>query len=316
MAKLSIVIVNWNTEGEIQDCLNSIKKYSPNSDTYVVDNASSDKSVEVIKSKFPWVKLTVNKTNLGFAKANSQILRKIKSGYVLILNPDTRLQKNSLEPLISYLESNENVGAVGPLLLNPDGSVQYLGMYRKSPSLIQALFFYTDLYRLSIKSKLLTRLFWESDINGKKVQSVDQIPGACLMSSTEVLKKVNFFDDDFPFWFEDVDLCFKLRKKGYKLFCVPESKIIHKVGSATDKWQDRAKKEARFFKSMFLFFDKNKPGIESGLIRFIIVVSQIFMLVSRSLMQIFKPNRKRLSFIKLKIGILWNLSREQELPRL
>lgn len=316
MKKLVIIIVNWNTADLTSRCLSSIKRNLAENlyDVYVVDNASSDKSAEVIRKNFKWVNLVVNDKNLGFAKANNQILKKIKNEYALILNPDTLIKKNSIEPLLNFLSTNQNAAMAGPALLNKDGSIQHFGMYRKAPSLLQALLFYTDLYKLSIKNKFLVNRFWESDVEKETISEVDQIPGAAMLARTAAFKKIGFFDEDYPFWFEDVDLCNKLRKNGYKLYYVPESKIIHFVGGATDKWQNRAKKEARFWKSLFIYFDKNKSVIESILVKTIIVGSQIFMLLSRLLMQIIKPNNKRANFIRLKVEILINLFRDNSLP--
>lgn len=318
MKKIAIVIVSWNTADLISKCLNSIKNNLPANlyDTYIVDNASSDNSVEIIKKKFKWVNLIANSTNVGFAKANNQVLKKINNEYVFILNPDTILKKNSISPLLEFLENNPKTAICGPSLLNPDGSIQHFGMYRRKPTLLQSLLFYTDLYRLSIKNKFLTKKIWESDVEKKEITRVDQIPGAAMFARVSDLKKAGFFDEDYPFWFEDVDLCNKLIKLRFELFYVPNAEVIHLVGGATDKWQDRARKESRFWKSMFIYFEKNKSPLESFLVKLIIISSQIFMLISRVLMQIIRPNEKRKSFIKLKIQILRNIFKEHPLPTL
>lgn len=318
MIKLAIVIVNWNTADLVSKCLSSIKKNLPEKtyQVYVVDNASSDNSVDLISKNFKWVNLIANKKNLGFAKANNQVLKKVKSEFVFILNPDTIIKKNSIKPLLVFLNNHPQTAMCGPALLNNDGSIQHFGMYRKKPSLLQALLFYTDLYRVSIKNKFLTQKFWESDIERKETTEVDQIPGAAMLARTESLKRVGFFDEDYPFWFEDVDLCNKLTKAGFKLYYIPEAEVIHLVGGATDRWQDRAKKETRFWKSLFIYFEKNKSSLESLLVKLIIISSQIFMLTSRLLMQIIKPNQKRANFIKLKVEILSNMFKENPLPTL
>lgn len=315
---LSIVIVNWNTKELISACLKSIKKNLPESlyEVWIVDNASSDKSIQMIKKHFGWVNLIANNENLGFAKANNQALRKIRSELVLILNPDTILTKGAIESMIDLLKSHKKIAGCGPSLLNPDGSVQHLGLYRKPPSLVQALLFYTDLYRIAIKIKPVVRMFWEANVESQRQIDVDQIPGACILARTKLIRGIGFFDEDYPFWFEDVDLCFKLRQKGYRLVYLPSAKITHLVGGSIDKWTDRAKKEARFFKSLFTFFDKNKQGYERVGIRLIIVLSQLFMLSSRTLMQLLRPNPKRASFIKLKLLILKNLLISQSLPNI
>lgn len=318
MINLSIVIVNWNTSDLITKCLSSIKRnlLDKTYQVYVVDNLSSDNSVDLIKKKFKWVKLIANNKNLGFAKANNQVLKKVKTEFVFILNPDTLIKKNSIKPLLEFLKNHPQTAICGPALLNKDGSIQHFGMYRKKPSILQTLLFYTDLYRLSIKNKFLTNNFWESDVERKTITEVDQIPGAAMMARTAALKEVGFFDEDYPFWFEDVDLCNRLTKSGFKLNYIPDAEVVHLVGGATDKWQNRAKKETRFWKSLFIYFDKNKSPLESLLVKLLIILSQGFMLFSRYLMQIVKPNSNRAEFIQLKIQILRNLFKESHLPTL
>lgn len=254
----------------------------------------------MVRKEYPSVHLIKNTQNLGFAKANNQVLKQLKDPYCLILNPDTQLLPGCLETLMNVLTSQDTIAACGPRMLNPDKTPQHLGFYRRKPSLIQALLFYTDLYRLAIKNTFLVHHFWESDIDGAKSQSVDQIPGACLLAKTALLRQVGFFNEKYHLWFEDVELCYRLRKQGYQLMYVPESEIIHVGGGAFDNWQDRESKEFRFFHSLFLFFDQNYSLLSQLLIRLIISASLLFMVVSRLLMQPFGYNQDRQKFIVLK----------------
>lgn len=307
MVEISIVIVSWNTANLLRNCLHSIYenviKQSKGVKVYVVDNASTDESVQVVQKEFPWVNLTANEENVGFAKANNQILKKLKSEYVFILNPDTKIKKNSVSSLLKFLEKNPDAGACGSLLLNADGSIQKMGYYHKFPSLIQTLLFYTEISRFSKKSKYLINNYWESDYNVKQIQEIDQIPGACIFAKVEVLKKVGFFSEDFPIWFEDVDLCFKLKKMGYKLYIVPQSQIYHHYGSSFNKWEDEVKKQCRFFKSLFLFFDKHKNIFSRILVRFIIISNFYYLVFSKSIKQLFTPTEDRKQFIVRKLKV-------------
>lgn len=225
MDRVAIIIVNWNTTSYLEDCLKSIKKnvLKVKYKVYVVDNASSDLDVLKFKKKFPWVILEQNKINLGFGIANNQIAKKVNEKYFFILNPDTIIYKNSIETLLQVLKSDPDIAACGPKMLDKDGKLQREGFYRRAPSLIQALLFYTDLVRVSLKNKFLVSHFWESDTTRDEIIEVDQIPGAALLIKREDLKKVGFFDEDYPFWFEDVDLSYKLRKKNKKLMYAPVS---------------------------------------------------------------------------------------------
>lgn len=306
--KLSIVIVNWRTYEYLGKCIKSIKRYPPsmNYEVWVVDNSSDAQKYKLFKKKFPKAKIIANKENAGFARANNLVLKKINSKYALLLNPDTEVKQGALNSLLKGLQS-EKVAACGPKMLDKNGKTQHQALYRKLPSVIQALFFYTDLYRLMIKSSFLVETFWESNVNSRSAIEVEQIPGACLMVKTETLKVVNFLDEGYPIWFEDVDLCYKLKVLGYKLMYIPESKIIHIGGASFDRWEDSLKKEERFWKSLFIYFDKNKNIIEQIMVRIIVKLNLLFLLISRFITQLVMPNRDRKEFLKLKFNLLLNL---------
>lgn len=309
MGKLSIVIVNWNTKHLLRTCLYSIEKERTffNPEVFVVDNASFDGSCAMVTREFRWVQLLEKKINLGFAKANNTALKKVRSEYVLILNADTALKKGCLKFLYNFMENHLDVAGCGAKLLNPDGSMQRLGFYRRFPGLIQTLLFYTDLHRVSTKSNFLVNRFWESGIDEKRPIEVDQIPGAFFFARMKVLRSVGYFDESFPIWFEDVDLCFRLRSAGFKLFYVPQAEIIHIGGASFDLWTDRVSKEYRFFRSMFHFFDKHGSVVSKVGVRLLIYANLAFLIVSRLAMQIFSPKKERADFIKLKFTLLQDL---------
>lgn len=297
---LSIIVVSWNTKDLLRKCLSSVEKFAPEGcEVLVVDNGSGDGSSEMVKKNFPKVKLIENKENLGFARANNQAAREAKGEYLLILNSDTKVTRGAIGEL---LDCCKEVSACGPKLINPNGTTQHFGFYRRLPSLVQALLFYTDLYRVSIKSKFLTRRFYETDLDNK-AKEVEQIPGAALMICTKVFKKLGGFDEGYPFWLEDVDLCFKLRQGGYKMSYCPEARVIHIGGASVELWKNKASREARFYQSLFIFFDKHKNFLERVLIRLIIHSNLWFKAISRSIMQIFSPNKGRGEFIKLVLEI-------------
>lgn len=302
---VSIIVVSWNTKALLKSCLRSLSKFPPKDryDVWVVDNGSTDGSAEMVKKNFPRVKLITNKENLGFARANNQALRKVGSKYVLFLNSDTKITKGALDRMIGFMDTNAEVAACGPRLVNPDGSTQHLGFYRRLPSIAQAVFFYTDLYRLSIKNKFLVKRFWESEVDKEHIQEVEQIPGAALLIRRDVLGRIGFFDEGYPFWLEDVDLCFRLRKEGERMFYLPQSQVVHIGGASLGRWSDRANKEARFWKSLLIFFDKNKSHLDRVLIRVIIHGNLWFQAISRSLMQLFSPKKSRGKFIRLVLEV-------------
>ncbi|MDO8498845.1 MAG: glycosyltransferase family 2 protein [bacterium] len=298
---LAIVVVNWNTGNILTHCLNSIKKYSPSIpyEVYVVDNNSSDNTVEIIKKKFLWVKLIVNKDNLGFGKANNQVLNKIKDEYVFILNPDIEFTTSTVYHLLNFLKENSDVAACAPIMLNKDRTIQSKGYYHRFPSLAQTLLFYTDLYKVSIKNKNLVEQFWENKIDIKNNFEVDQIPGACIFARVNKLREVGFFDKRYPLLFEDVDLSYKLKQKGSKLFAVPSSKVIH-LGGESFKKLEESDVQIIFFRGLFIFFRIHKNILEQLLVKLIILLNLIYLITLVSIKRIIKPTEDKNLFIKNK----------------
>lgn len=305
MTELSIVIVNWNTSSNLKKCLKSIKKYTKSIrfKVYVVDNDSYDNSVDMVQKNFPWVVLTQNKENKGFAKANNQILRKVKTKYIFTVNPDIEFLNNTIEQLIIFLKNNPKIIACSPLMLNQDRSVQKKGYYHKFPSLIQALLFYTNLYKVCIKIPFLVDKYWECPYDLDKPFEVDQLPGACIFAYSKSLKEVNFFDERYPLLFEDVDLSYKLKKKGYKLYVVPSSKVIHE-GGASFKKLDEDIALRKFLTGLIVFFDIHMNFFEKKMIRIIVYGHLLFLIFFVGIKQFIKPSDNKPVFIQKKWELL------------
>lgn len=303
MGDLSIIIVNWNTAHFLKRCLESLKKHINFPATvYVVDNASEDDTREILYKDFRWVHLISNKENKGFGRANNQALRKINSKYVLLLNPDTELQEGTLEKLFLHLEGNLKVAAVSPVLISKDNKKQS-GYFLKFPSLMQILLFYTEMENFAKNSRFLINKFFEEDISGGVVKEVDQLPGACILIKTEALKEVSLFDERYPLFFEDVDLSYKLRKRGYRLLLDPSAKIHH-FGGGSFKKMENNKLICRFYKSMFIFYDIHRSFMARLLVRLFIFGSFIFLLLQKSIRYLIKPTEGKKEFIQNKWRIL------------
>lgn len=263
--ELSIIILNWNTKELLQDCLESILDNTTSLDfeVIVVDNGSTDGSVRYLKSlkpNTPNLTPVFNKNNLGFAKGNNQGIKKAKGNYVLLLNSDTKVKKGTLTRLVNYLKKNPDVAAVGPLLLNPDGSRQFR-YYLKLPSIWQLLLYHNILLR-----PLVTKTFLRNIVINRSFLKdpfeVDLLCGAALMAKKEIFKKTKGLDKSYPFLFEDADWSYRVQKQGLgKLVVVPQAKVIH-IGGAS--WKKHLQKN-RFafyhhhFKSFFIFIKKHYP---------------------------------------------------------
>lgn len=254
---ISIVIVTWNSKEFIRSCLESCLRSSEglSREIIVVDNSSSDRTAQIVREFFPQVSLIENKTNVGYAKANNQGIAKSTGRYVLLLNPDTEVQGNALGLMLKFMEANPNVGALGPRLLNPDETVQ--PSCREFPTFSTLIWEFTGLSRLFPKSKILGS--WKMgyfDFN--QPREVDQPMGSCLMLKRETLEQVGLFDETFAMFFNDVDLCYRVKKAGWKIFFSPEAQVVHHHGASTGK----AKRKMIWLSHLafYKFFKKHKIG--------------------------------------------------------
>ena len=259
MYKVGVVIVSYNSAEDINDCIKSVlDEGSELLDVLpvVVDNNSSDKSVSFArKSKAVVIE---NYKNLGFSKAVNIGVKKaldLASTHILILNPDARLTKGSLSSLVRCLDSEESIGAVGPLMIHADGSQANEGYYLKAPSILTVMCFSTLLRPWSLRQKFLLRRYEEQSLTTER--SVEQIPGACLLVERKKLEAIGLLDEDFAIWFEDVEWSYRARKKGYLLYFCPDAKVIHEGGVSFAKWEG-LDKSVTFYVSMKTFFKKHK----------------------------------------------------------
>ena len=242
----------------------------PLAEIIVVDNNSRDDSVEMLKNlklklensmkiENLKLKIIVNNDNTGFAKANNQGIKIAEGKYILLLNSDTIVKDRALEKMIKFMEDNPEVGGLSPLLLNADGSTQ-IDYYMRFPNLWQIFFYHNRLLRpLAMKSPLAGLICFPA----KKVPyPVDQLPGAAMMVRAKVWQKVGPLDEDYPFYFEDVDWSWRAKKMGQKLMVLPQAEIIHLGGGSWKKEEARPEKYYRqFFSSMAIFLKKNYPPL-------------------------------------------------------
>jgi GT2 family glycosyltransferase len=233
----SIVIVSWNVRELLLACIRSIISMQDDLlvQIVVVDNASRDQTVEAVRREFPDVELIASDTNLGFSRGSNLGLDHAKGRYVFFLNPDTVLGEHALRRLVDFLEANRDFDVVGPRLVSPDGTPQWVGArHPPSPALLslQALY----LHRLPlIGRRLLNRMVVQYDLNVS--QEVEAVSGAAMVSRRAALERVKGFDESFPYTSEDIDLCLRLRRHGSRIFYLAEATITH-IGeqSSSQAW--------------------------------------------------------------------------------
>jgi GT2 family glycosyltransferase len=232
---LSVIIVNYNVKDLLRDCLISLNEASRNicCEIFVVDNNSKDNSAQMILQDFPYVHLIQNKTNTGFSSANNQAIKKAKGKYLLILNPDTIIYKNTLDYCLKFAEKQNNCGAIGVQMVDKNGL--FLAESKRSfPSPSVSFYRLSGLSFLFKKSTFFNK-YYLSHLDKNKNHEVDTLAGAFIWIKKSIIDQVGMFDESFFMYGEDIDLCYRIQQKGYKNFYLGQTKILHYKGESTNK---------------------------------------------------------------------------------
>lgn len=234
--QLDIVIVNWNAGDYLRECIQSMKNAITSSfelkNIVIVDNASSDNSLADVNVIDLPVKIIRNDSNVGFGKACNTGVWSCNSEYLLILNPDTRLFSNSIDPVIQFMQKEENkeIGMVGVQIIGEDGNISR--NCARFPTPIGSI------YRSIGMDRLLPKIFkthFMVEWDHKDSRVVDQIMGSFIILRRDLYEKLKGYDDDFFVYYEDLDLAYRGFKLGYKNYYLAEAQVYHKGGGTSDK---------------------------------------------------------------------------------
>lgn len=274
MPDLSILIVNWNVRDLLRRCLYSILANLPSCqlEIIVVDNGSTDGSVEMVRMEFPQVCLIANPDNRGFPAANNQGLGIAQGRYVLLLNPDTEVVGNALETMVAFADAHPDVGVVGPQLLNPDGTVQ--SSRRRFPTLATAVFESTWLQPYAPR-RLLER-YYVLDRPDDAIQDVDWVTGAALMARREAIEQVGPLDEGFFMYSEELDWCRRFRDAGWRVVYLPTAQVIHYGGKSSE--QVLPARHIHFQASKIRYFQKYHGATAAGFLRAVIVGNYLWQI--------------------------------------
>jgi N-acetylglucosaminyl-diphospho-decaprenol L-rhamnosyltransferase len=226
---ISIVIINWNTKELLARCLQLVLKAGEGleSEVLVVDNASTDGSAAMVQKRFPQVHLIENQENVGFARANNQVIGSSQGQYVLLLNSDTEIHPGALETLVEFMEVHPQAGGCGPRLLNPDGSLQSSCHPMLTP--------WREFWRLMFLDRLWRRATYVQERWDQETpRRVEVIKGACLLLRRAALNQVGLLDERYFMYTEEMDLCYRLSQAGWELWWVPRAVVRH-YGQASAK---------------------------------------------------------------------------------
>lgn len=231
-ADLSIVIVTWNNEREIADCLQSIRDNAGalQCEVFVVDNASRDATCRIVREQFPEVLLIDNADNRGFPAANNQAFERATGRHTLILNPDTILRPGTLDECVEYLEEHPEVGALGCRLIYPDGEIQY-DCARRFPDLLTLFFESFYLHMLFPRVPLFSGTAMRS-WDHRDSREVPCLMGAFILVRTPIVRALGGMNTDVFMFYEDVDFCYRIRKSGWKTYYLASAVTVHLHGAS------------------------------------------------------------------------------------
>ncbi len=260
--ELSVIIINYNARRHLENCLESLfenTRLRP-MEVWVVDNASSDGSVEMLRERFPQVQVIESKENLGFGAANNEAMRRAQGRYKLLLNNDTIVRPGAIDTMVRIIRERPKVGVLGPLLRNEDGTVQISYGNRVN--------FFSEFLQKRLSARYeagspRTRKYVES--RSRKEAQPDWVTGACMMLQAGLPEKVQFFDERFFMYLEDVDLCHRVRQNGFQVLYSPEAEFIHLRGKSVETNSERVTLEYR--RSQLYFYSKHYGRTAVGVLK-------------------------------------------------
>ncbi len=278
--KLSIIIVNYKTPFLLKNCLMKLKfslEYSRlfnESETIVIDNATDSKEIDPVKNLFPWIKIISNKNNIGFAAANNQGIKLSRGKYILLLNTDAEVAKNTAGILLGILEKEPLAAVAGCKLINEDGSIQpSIGFF---PNLIKVLLWMSFLDDISI----LTSLIKPYHVDNKKYYSlsheVDWVSGACFMLKKEAILQAGLLDENIFMYGEEVEWCYRIKKKGFRVIYTPLTSVLHLKGASG---KGKISGIAEEFSGLLFFYKKHYPIWQGILLRILLITGALLRIM-------------------------------------
>ncbi len=305
MIDLAIIVVNWNVRSLLQRCLASIYANAPSDlelHVIVVDNASMDGSAGMVQRQFPQVELIANEENVGFTRGNNQALRALgfrdrqletRKGeaeigdpgpsqvggtslprYVLLLNPDTEVVDDALATMVEFMDSEPDVGVVGPQLQFPDGSIQ--SSRRRFPTPVTA-FLESTLIQQWWSNNPVARRYYVLDQPEDTVQDVDWVVGACLMVRCVAIQAAGVLDEGFFMYSEELDWCRRIKDAGWRVVYVPAAQVIHHAGKSSE--QVVPVRHIHFQRSKIRYFRKHHSRPAATLLRIFLLLTYVYQLM-------------------------------------
>ncbi|MEK9136487.1 MAG: glycosyltransferase family 2 protein [Bacteroidota bacterium] len=286
MVDLTIFIVSWNCKQYLADCLRSIEATGSRLSNHVIviDNNSTDGTVEMVKRDFPRVTFVQNQSNIGFAAANNQAMKMAQARYVMLLNPDTIVHPDGLDALVRFMDQHPSVWAAGPAMLNRDGTPQRTGV--RFPSN----------WNIFCEALFLDRLFPRSRLFGghKELYAdpatsrpVDYVQGACLCARHDAYIKVGGLDQKFFMYFEETDWCYRMKRAGGEVYLCPDARVTHFGGGDVGHYDEQ--RLVHYHRSLLRFYRKHYSVSSLQVLRVVGVMRSAIRVIMWGTIAVFRP---------------------------
>lgn len=306
---LTISIVSYNTCALLRACLTSIQtcldECEVTPQVIVVDNGSHDGSIEMVEQEFPWVQLIAVGENLGYGCANNLAFKQVQGRYFLILNSDTEVSPKAIEELVRWMDEHPEAGACGPHLVDPAGRPQVT--WYRDPNLLSVFVEQTFLDRLP----LFNRLAFDYGATGDQCnhpQEVQQITGAGLLVRSELYRQIDGFDPAFFMYYEDTDLCIRIRAQGQKIYYLPQVQILHHLGASSQEVAMRARMIASYNRSQYYFFNRYQGKMSAGLLKLFVLSGALLRLSIWTVLALGKPRyRSQIRLFREVVRRTWKM---------
>jgi N-acetylglucosaminyl-diphospho-decaprenol L-rhamnosyltransferase len=270
--RISVIILNYNTRDDLRTCLRSVQQTESftgegDAEVFVVDNASSDGSADMVAKEFPWVRLIRAPRNGGYAYGNNLAMRTCHGEYVLLLNPDALVPPDAIESLCNYLDQHPQTGVVGPKVLRPDGSLD-LACRRSFPTLAVSSYRILGLSKLFPRSRRFGR-YNLTYLDPDEASEVDSVVGACMLVRRTAIEQAGLLDEQFFMYGEDLDWAYRIKRAGWSIRYNPNITVLHRKGESSRRRSEAA--TIAFYEAMEIFYRKHyarqHPAIVNGLVR-------------------------------------------------
>ncbi|MDI6803209.1 MAG: glycosyltransferase family 2 protein [Bacteroidota bacterium] len=274
---VSIIVINYNTCDLLRDCLQSVVRVSTPKEIIVIDNASTDGSVQMVKIEFPEVLLHVNNKNERFAKPNNTAMKIAKGRYYFLLNSDATIFPDTLDVLLNYMETHPDVGICAPQLIYPDGSIQ--------PSCRGFITLWTHFCDMLVLDRIFpkSKIFAKSEMtyfDHRSDKEVDHVMAAAILIKREAVVGAGMFDENLSINYNDLDLSYRIKQKGWKIVFFPEAQVIHHHSKTTKMMNTQFELFLELYSNVFYYFKKHYG-------KYSVVLYKLFMIIGFSLRTVF-----------------------------